>query len=335
MLRPGPLRGFLRPMSSRPADALSKRFVSTGNARLAHPFIRQGALIPKRAEPLALTAYRPSMALVRQYATIRGLTRDPALEQKYSEKILRPRPESVSAHSSTQPVFDSSTPDDDPDMMAGVRHDLTVIQETFALHEVPRQALVLGLAGVLPYLATSFTTIFCATEIHRAETYGTGYMLSGETAELLLNAMQPIQIGYGAVILSFLGAIHWGLEWAGYGGYQGYRRYSYGVVAPAVAWPTILMPVEHALITQFLAFSFLYSVDSGAAAKGWVPPWYGTYRFVLTFIVGASIVATLIGRGQIADRIGRLPTPTERILALRKDPMAVPEEGEGEGEAEE
>jgi hypothetical protein len=98
-----------------------------------------------------------------------------------------------------------------------------------------------------------------------------------------------------------LGAIHWGLEYAGYGGYHSYRRYVYGVVAPAIAWPTIFMPVEYALITQFLAFNFMYFADARATAKGWFPAWYGTYRFVLTFFVGASIVFTLVGRGQIVS----------------------------------
>lgn len=118
-------------------------------------------------------------------------------------------------------------------------------------------------------------------------------------------------------IISFLGAIHWGLEWAGYGGYQGYKRYAIGVVAPAVAWPTMLMPLEYALITQFLAFNFLYFADARATVRGWAPAWYTTYRFVLTFIVGASIVVSLIGRGQIADKISRLPGPSDRLKALR------------------
>jgi hypothetical protein len=61
------------------------------------------------------------------------------------------------------------------------------------------------------------------------------------------------------------------------------------------------MPVEYALITQFLTFNFLYFADARATAKGWFPAWYGTYRFVLTFVVGASIVFTLVGRGQIVS----------------------------------
>ena len=34
-------------------------------------------------------------------------------------------------------------------------------------------------------------------------------------------------------------------------------------------------------------------------------------------MVGASIVFTLIGRGEIADKINRLPGPADRIKALR------------------
>lgn len=44
-------------------------------------------------------------------------------------------------------------------------------------------------------------------------------------------------------------------------------RYAVGVAAPAVAWPTLLMPVEYALTTQFLAFVALYFVDSRAAVR--------------------------------------------------------------------
>jgi hypothetical protein len=63
------------------------------------------------------------------------------------------------------------------------------------------------------------------------------------------------------------------------------------------------MPIEGALITQFMGFVALYYVDIRATTKGWTPEWYRTYRFILTFIVGASIVLTLIGRGELPDHI--------------------------------
>lgn len=78
-----------------------------------------------------------------------------------------------------------------------------------------------------------------------------------------------------------------------------------------------MFPIEYALISQFLTFTFLYYADAQAVVKGWAPHWYTTYRFVLTFVVGVSIVISLIGRGRIADKIGRLPGPGDRIKALR------------------
>lgn len=85
------------------------------------------------------------------------------------------------------------------------------------------------------------------------------------------------------------------------------------MIAPAVAWPTILLPVEYALISQFLAFNILYAVDASTTRMGWTPPWYSTYRFILTFVVGASIVLSLIGRGRVSDRIGTMPSAAERV----------------------
>lgn len=76
------------------------------------------------------------------------------------------------------------------------------------------------------------------------------------------------------------------------------------------------------MISQFLIFNFLYYTDSRASKIGWAPSWYAVYRFVLTFIVGASIVASLIGRGQISDRIGRLPGPADRVRELREHQAA-------------
>jgi len=77
-----------------------------------------------------------------------------------------------------------------------------------------------------------------------------------------------------------------------------------------------------------LAFNFLYYTDSRATRRGWAPPWYSVYRFVLTFIVGSSIVASLIGRGHISDRIGKLPGPADRVRALRDSQASQLEEEE-------
>jgi hypothetical protein len=80
------------------------------------------------------------------------------------------------------------------------------------------------------------------------------------------------------------------------------------VLAPAIAWPTMFMPTEWALTTQFAAFCGLYYADSHSTIKGWTPPWYGTYRFVLTAVVGVSIFISLVGRAKVGEGRTRLST---------------------------
>ncbi|KAK5451658.1 hypothetical protein LTS15_007918 [Exophiala xenobiotica] len=304
--------------------------------------LRTSARSVKTPKVLSLTVARPFHTSLVKYESEAGQKAAKLDIKKFEEDLgkqaLKPIPEAVSASSSTRAVASetSSEHEDDVDMMEGIRADFKTIKETFTLQDVPRQALYVGLAGVMPYLATSLTTVYLSFDIQYAANHGQGFLLSGETAEALLHVIEPIQLGYGASIISFLGAIHWGLEWAGFGGEKGYPRYSMGIVATAVAWPTLLLPVEVGLITQFLAFTFLYYNDARAATNGWAPSWYGTYRFVLTFIVGASIVASLIGRGQIADLVTRPPGPADRMRELRKKQMAeIGPEPEGEEEDEE
>lgn len=70
------------------------------------------------------------------------------------------------------------------------------------MDDVPREALYIGMAGVLPYLATSLSTVYLAWDINHASITGQGFLLSGQTAELLLHIVEPLQIGYGAVVSS-------------------------------------------------------------------------------------------------------------------------------------
>ena len=92
----------------------------------------------------------------------------------------------------------------------------------------------------------------------------------------------------------------------------------------------MVLSAEIGLIAQFLAFTMLYYTDARATTAGWCPPWYTTYRFVLTFIVGGSIVLSLIGRGEIADKVQKAPGPAERMKALREGQMEQLEREEAE-----
>ena len=93
------------------------------------------------------------------------------------------------------------------------------------------------------------------------------------------------------------------------------------------------MPVEYALIAQFLAFNWLYFTDARAASKGRAPPWYSVYRFVLTFAVGAAIVVSLIGRGQIVEYRAQATRPADKLQALKESQMMYLETEERERQA--
>lgn len=75
----------------------------------------------------------------------------------------------------------------------------------------------------------------------------------------------------------------------------------------------MLLPVQFALTAQFAAFTFMYFADTRAATRGWTPPWYSTYRFVLTFIVGSALLISLIGREKIGDDKPRLTGLREKF----------------------
>lgn len=74
------------------------------------------------------------------------------------------------------------------------------VKDTFRLTEVPRESYYIGGAGLLPYIATSLSTVGLAYDINHAHTHGTGLVFSPETAHHLLSIIEPIQIGYGAVV---------------------------------------------------------------------------------------------------------------------------------------
>lgn len=87
------------------------------------------------------------------------------------------------------------------------------MKDTFSLARVPREPEILGLAGTIPYLATSVTTLFLAWDLTKALPTGNRLFdmvfVQHDTAHYLLDLLQPIQLGYGAVLISFLGAVHW------------------------------------------------------------------------------------------------------------------------------
>ena len=130
--------------------------------------------------------------------------------------------------------------------------------------------MLVGLAGTIPYVGTALGTIFLAREASRAS-QGLNTLVGGDMQSILesLHTLEAIQITYGAIILSFLGAIHWGMEFSKYGGSQGYGRLAIGVLPVLFAWPTTFLPHGTALVAQWLGFTGTWFLDQRASTMGW------------------------------------------------------------------
>ncbi|KAF8969609.1 hypothetical protein BDZ97DRAFT_1794244 [Flammula alnicola] len=161
-------------------------------------------------------------------------------------------------------------------------------------HEVPQPIFVLGLVGGLPYIAASATTVYLA---HQAGLAGSGVAVGMDpgVALTIFDQALNLQVTYGAVMLSFLGALHWGMEFAGYGGHKGYTRLALGAAPMLLAWPTLGMQPMTALAVQWLGFTGLWYADSKVTMLGWTPKWYSQYRFYLSILVGTCIIGSLTG----------------------------------------
>jgi len=88
---------------------------------------------------------------------------------------------------------------------------------------------------------------------------------------------------YGAVILSFLGAIHWGLFLAD----RGHRVFglagpAWAVMPSVAAWAALLLPKTSGLIVLLLLFPLVLWVDRASLRAVPLPPGYLTLRGYLT-----------------------------------------------------
>ena len=185
-------------------------------------------------------------------------------------------------------------------------------------NSVPKPYLFMGLAGGLPYVASAGTTIYLA---HQAGLAAAGLdSMDPGVASTILDQALNFQVTYGAVLLSFLGSLHWGMEFAGMGGHKGYPRLLLGVAPAVLAWSTIPLAPTSALLWQWLGFTGLWYADNRATSAGWTPKWYSQYRFYLSILVGTCIIGSLAGTsywGPVAGH-GLLSHDLQMIRSERK-----------------
>ena len=150
-----------------------------------------------------------------------------------------------------------------------------------AMNSIPKVPKILGFAGALPFLALTPMT---------ATTLGYDHLIK-ETAEG--------QVAYGALIVSFLGAVHWGIAMTsviqGHGAALAQReRYIWSVFPSLAAWPALMMEPAPGAACIALLLGICYMSDSAYGRNGSLPPWYMTLRGYLTTIAIFSMLSTSV-----------------------------------------
>ena len=102
-----------------------------------------------------------------------------------------------------------------------------------------------------------------------------------------------ILVAYAAVILSFMGAVHWGVAMAGTD-QQRSKHFIASVVPALIAWPALLLPQSLALLILLTGFIGLYAYDRSVETTQSLPSWYIPMRTKLTVIVGFCLAGAFL-----------------------------------------
>lgn len=138
--------------------------------------------------------------------------------------------------------------------------------------EIPRAALILGLAGVIPFAWGALTLI-----VPGLSDWG--------TAALGPRFVGPyVQLFYGAVILSFMSGVLWGFAAQTDGG-RAATGYGLSVIPALWAFFTTGGGPESAALSLIAGFAGLLGLDWLFWRWGLAPRWWMALRLLLTALV--------------------------------------------------
>jgi len=133
-----------------------------------------------------------------------------------------------------------------------------------------------GLAGWVPFLIGLILTIFPS--------------LSPFEPAVFERAL----VGYGALILSFLGGVRWGIRLQGGAGTD--LTYIVGTFGSIAGFITLLLPINVGLMILIVGFAIHGMWDVASGMRGRVPQAYARLRAVLTWLVCLTLIIIFIAR---------------------------------------
>ncbi|WP_374669004.1 DUF3429 domain-containing protein [Ramlibacter sp.] len=136
----------------------------------------------------------------------------------------------------------------------------------------PIEVTWLGYGGLLPFLGLA---VLAAADPPRATDWSRAL------------------VAYGAVILSFVGALHWGIAMSASGLAPAVRRraFAWSVVPALMAWPALLKAGPVATLVLVAGFALHLVQDHRLARSAGLPGWYLPLRWRLT-VVASLCLAT-------------------------------------------
>ena len=146
---------------------------------------------------------------------------------------------------------------------------------------IPASAAALGFSGLIPFLVPAI-----------------GLWLVGSNYQFeLVTAL----VAYGAVILSFLGGVRWGVAITRNSQLPGWAALILSVIPSLIGWLALLL---HFMLSQSLALILLavgfiaqYLLDRRATVTGDLPAWFGRLRLYLSC---GAILSILVGTIRLA-----------------------------------
>jgi uncharacterized membrane protein len=103
-------------------------------------------------------------------------------------------------------------------------------------------------------------------------------------------------IAYGAVILSFVGALHWGfaMSQSDMTTHQRTRSFVWSVVPSLLAWIALLMTPNYAVMLLVVGFLIHFWQDKRLVQLVNLPAWYLPLRLKLTLVACVSLLSGYI-----------------------------------------
>ena len=145
------------------------------------------------------------------------------------------------------------------------------------MRRLPPLAWLLGLAGLIPFVACGLLAVG----------------MDGDRAAFAL-------VAYGAVILAFLGGVHWGVALQEPSGRGERSRLGLGTLPSLAGWVALLLLLAvnaaAALGVLIVGFAGLAVVEARGTRLGLVSGSYLKLRYVLTGVVETVLVVVVLMR---------------------------------------